>query len=659
VFKLKFDYGVGRQIALALTLAVSASLLQPVARPVAHEKYNDGLGKGCVECHGAFRHELAGGATMPYESPKGDVWAEDLHNTHRKPYNMGTDCNLCHFSGPSVWTYKSAGELGEMGFSCSGCHGHLEGDTPKGYGLRAHHLQAGEDSCLECHDDDGEPVPEDVLPPYYGVVKTKAAASCNNDEATTEDWSGNGIGLDNDGDGLYDMLDSDCIPCPDADGDGFQNYEVFCNTTIPELGGDCDDSSPTVYPGAPETCNAIDDDCDGLTDEESDYSCDDGVDCTLDTCFASECQNATQDDLCDDDISCTVDSCSAAGCLNNPDDDLCVDGVPCTIDTCIDTGCDHFADHLGCDDEDPCTEDLCVPPDGCTYPAAEDETLCDDGDPCSGDDMCTAGACAGHTPACGECLGDWDCIPFDDGNPCNGKPVCKQEGDSFYCKTDPDTVISCPEDNLPPCVKIGCNPETGLCQLSPTGEDLLCDLGSQCVSESRCKDGVCEPVGFVSCDDGNPCTDDSCDWAGGCANEPNELPCDDDNPCTELDFCAEGTCAGEWVAGCCLVDSDCEIGTCENGLCVAPPEPDPEPVPELMPEAAEVVPEMIAEVLETTGGDLTSGEKDGGIPLPQPRKLCPPKGSCSAADVPGDPASGALLMLLVLLVAGLLRVREV
>jgi len=49
--------------------------------------------------------------------------------------------------------------------------------------------------------------------------------------------------------------------CVDADGDGYYTREG-CGTEV-----DCDDSAATVHPGAPEVCDGMDNDCDGVTDE--------------------------------------------------------------------------------------------------------------------------------------------------------------------------------------------------------------------------------------------------------------------------------------------------------------------------------------------------------------------------------------------------------
>ena len=51
-----------------------------------------------------------------------------------------------------------------------------------------------------------------------------------------------------------------CPACTDQDGD---LYGSHC-----PLGDDCNDADATVHPGAPETCDARDDDCDGQTDED-------------------------------------------------------------------------------------------------------------------------------------------------------------------------------------------------------------------------------------------------------------------------------------------------------------------------------------------------------------------------------------------------------
>ena len=50
--------------------------------------------------------------------------------------------------------------------------------------------------------------------------------------------------------------------CTDQDGDG---YGIGC-----AAGPDCNDRDPAIHPGAVETCNFKDDDCNGLVDDVAD-----------------------------------------------------------------------------------------------------------------------------------------------------------------------------------------------------------------------------------------------------------------------------------------------------------------------------------------------------------------------------------------------------
>ena len=86
---------------------------------------------------------------------------------------------------------------------------------------------------------------------------------------------------DDDCDGFVD--EQDAVGCTvfyqDGDGDGYGKAgtaKCLCAATGPlsaKAGGDCDDNDAAVLPGAIETCNGKDDDCDGLVDEEGAGGC--------------------------------------------------------------------------------------------------------------------------------------------------------------------------------------------------------------------------------------------------------------------------------------------------------------------------------------------------------------------------------------------------
>jgi len=107
--------------------------------------------------------------------------------------------------------------------------------------------------------------------------------------------------------------------CTDADGDG----ETFCN--------DCDDSDPAIFSEAIETCNGVDDDCDGLIDEDA-LGVDtdgDGVHNLCDNCLLVP---NDQTDLDSDGVGDLCDNCpTSVNPLQNDSDD---DGVGDACDNC-------------------------------------------------------------------------------------------------------------------------------------------------------------------------------------------------------------------------------------------------------------------------------------------------------------------------------------
>ena len=183
---------------------------------LAWENYSTTRDDGnCATCHGNFR-------SSPYVSLKDGVsWGDDLHDVHRNEMVDG-DCNACHdasrFPDPIA---TSIGGIGWPAIGCTGCHGRAEdasGAGTEGYsaGLRQRHFRAGETVCVNCHADSNPvnmtPAGEEVLPPYYALIGNHLSQPTDpcNPNLTEENYAAATIGLDNDGDDVYDMADTDC-----------------------------------------------------------------------------------------------------------------------------------------------------------------------------------------------------------------------------------------------------------------------------------------------------------------------------------------------------------------------------------------------------------------------------------------------------------------
>ena len=312
---------------------------------------------------------------------------------------------------------------------------------------------------------------------------------------------------------------------------------------------------------AAEACNGVDDDCDGQTDEAL---CGDGNICTTDVCdpglqLADGCTHTAAPGGCDADANaCTEgDACKAGACMAGP--------------------------IKSCDDTNPCTLDACLPATGCTQ-TLDDGKACSDDDACTLGDVCLGGSCSSGaqktcipggfcvTAACDKTTGACVEKPRPAGTPCADDNACTSN-DTCDGATCVGKTVLCDDKNT--CTVDSCHPTLG-CQSKASPQP--CDDGSACTAADVCSAGLCvgKPVDpKVWCDDGNPCTTDTCDPKGaagtpkpGCNHAPNQQPCDDGNACTAGDLCAVGACNPGTNTCQCTVDSDCaskEDGDLCNG----------------------------------------------------------------------------------------------
>ena len=285
----------------------------------------------------------------------------------------------------------------------------------------------------------------------------------------------------------------------------------------------------------------------------ADGGCDDGLGCTTgDVCLGGVCHQGALAADCDDGVACTLDSCvDPGGCVHQPDDSACP-GKGCTIDVCQPgTGCVHDVDPAkACcaDDKNDCTTELCL--SDCSCFQFNNVLGCDDLDACTAGDTCQGGVCRPGDKIC-PCNEDANCTP-PGGGVCDGVWHCIAN----QCVLETAAASGC--DAAPgTCTKTWCEPASGSCKQAPLPDGSPCSDGSACTVGEGCQAGVCGGGLALECNDGNPCTNDSCAASTGCKHAPNAAPCDDDDACTVNDTCKAGACTSAKSVCACKADDDC------------------------------------------------------------------------------------------------------
>lgn len=288
--------------------------------------------------------------------------------------------------------------------------------------------------------------------------------------------------------------------------------------------------------------------------------CDDDLACTTDTCVNGACEFEANEASCHDDLECTFDTCSKelGKCVNLPDSSMCEDNDVCTVNFCGRDGMCHFP-LIDCSDDIYCTDDSCDGAEG-TNEGCEHEA---NHDKCEDNWDCTDDLCDTNLGGCTNLPNHKFCA--DENDKCHTWVcnVASAEAGSDGCvalfEKDCDDGIPCTEDS--------CTIETGVCVNNP--------IKAECDDGKPCTDDVCDPVlGCVhtpndaNCEiDGDACTIDTCGCDGTCKQEIYH--CDDNIACTDdkcVDVEGEATCVFDIKADACDDDITCTVDTCDKVL---------------------------------------------------------------------------------------------
>ncbi len=367
--------------------------------------------------------------------------------------------------------------------------------------------------------------------------------------------------------------------------------------------------------GEPETCNGIDDDCDGPIDEALPVGGPCGSDEGICMMGGLECIDGRE--VCVGEVPAAPERCD---CDDNDCDGMIDEAVPdplCPGDSrCIDCQCAGacqmnefgFICPTGRTPRVEGSECFCVA-EACNAATCEGQTLERDGEV-----LCAPGSTDLSSCVCknNECTFPCDGVVCADGTVCNPRDPLGR------CVADNCRGLGCPSGQL-------CDTVTGACMTDP------CE-GVSCEPDEACRMGACiGSCADVDCDPGLRCSAGTCvrDQCDGVSCMTGEVCNPSDGECVE-DLCDGVTCPAGSV--CDPVGGECEIDPCVGLRC---------PDMQVCRDG-----ECTDESMVVPDAGMMMGGMDGGTgPGPGTGDWVVATGGCGVAPRPANDAPLALLAL--------------
>ncbi|MBM4365045.1 MAG: putative metal-binding motif-containing protein [Deltaproteobacteria bacterium] len=417
-------------------------------------------------------------------------------------------------------------------YNCDGSTGYADADGD------------GHAACEECDDGDA-------------AVNPAATEVCNDID---DDCDGD---IDDDDASLDPATAADWYIDADSDGYGSTTSVLSCDAPAGTVAddSDCDDTDIDVNPGSRELCNGIDDDCDGLVDDD-----DPGVDTATGSTWYADADGDSYGDASASTLACDAPAEHVAGDTDCDDGRSAVNPAATEICNGLDDDCDGATD-----DDDP-SADLATASawyaddDGDGYGDPRDSVIsCDAPAGHVADDTdCDDGLSAVNPAATEICNGlDDDC----DGATDDDDPSADLASASAWYADDDGDGYGDPRDSA-----ISCDVPAG-----HVADDTDCDDGNDTVNPAALE--VCNEIdddcnGYADDDDPGLDTGSASAWyadadADGYGSATSSvLSCDapsgylaDDSDCDDGDAsinpAASETCDN--------VDEDCD-GTIDEGV---------------------------------------------------------------------------------------------